>query len=288
MGLYFITTNHLETKIWFRDNEDFKVGMNYVAVLAATMGVSIIAFILMSNHVHFLLRCSDTDAQLFIDSFKKLYSMHYRAKYGETGLLRRNTVDIQRISLKDEGVERVIAYIIMNSVAAKICLTASGYRWGSGPCYFNENKEKGVRIGSLSIRKQRMILKTHTAVNQDWLLSADGYILPESYVKVEEVERLFKTPTRMQYFLNSSGKARRAMEKEGPAFDDQLLAAGVRSLCVSLFGKKNLSDLSKKELTEILRQVRWRFGSEVHQISRVSGIPYEDVTEFLNAPDIQY
>jgi REP element-mobilizing transposase RayT len=285
MGLYFITTDHLEKKIWFRDLQDYIVGMNYVAVLAASMNVAIIAFILMSNHVHFLLRCSEAEAREFIDSFKKLYSMYYQAKYGESGFLRRNNVDIQRINIDHEGAEIVIAYIVMNSVAARICLTASGYRWGSGACYFNENKEKGIPIGSLSIRKQRKILKSHVKVPQDWLLSSDGYILPESYVRFAEVEKLYKTPARMQYFLDASRKARKALEKESPAFDDQLLVAGIRSLCVSLFNKKSQKDLTHSELSEMLRQLRWRFGADIHQISRVSGIPYEEVSELLNSLD---
>ena len=283
--LYFITTDHLEKRIWFRDIEDFIVAMNYVAVLAATMGVAIIAFILMSNHVHFVLFCTEEEARQFIDSFKKLYSMHFQAKYGESGFLRRNNVDIQVITLENEGPERVVAYTIMNSVAAKICLTASGYRWGSGACYFNENKEKGTPIGSLSIRKQRQILKSHVKVPQNWLLGADGYILPESYVRVADVERMYKTPSRMQYFLNSSRKAKKALEKEYPAFDDQLLAAGIRSLCVSLFNKKSQDELTQSELADMLRQLRWRFGSDIHQISRVSGIKYEEVSELLDSLD---
>ena len=143
----------------------------------------------------------------------------------------------------------------MNSVAAKICLTVAGYRWGSGACYFNENKEKGTPIGTLSIRKQRQILKSHIKVPQEWILGADGYILPESYVKVADVENMYGTPSRMQYFLNLSRKAKKALATEGPAFDDQLLVAGIRSLCVSLFNKKSQNELTKSELAEMLRQL---------------------------------
>lgn len=283
--IIFITTDHLEKRIWFRDIDDFIVGMNCVAILAAKMGVAIIAFVLMSNHVHFVLFCEEDGARRFIDSFKKLYSMHFQAKYSECGFLRRNNVDIQVVPFKDEAPERVVAYTIMNSVAARICLTASGYRWGSGACYYNENKENGIPIGSLSVRKQRQILKSHIKVPQDWRLGADGYILPESYVKIEYVERLYKTPTRMQYYLNTSSKAKKALEKECPAFDDQLLVAGIRSLCVSLFNKKSQNELTHSELAELLRQLRWRFGSDIHQISRISGIKYEDVSELLGSLD---
>lgn len=48
MGFYFITTEHLEDRLWFKDDEDYKVGMNYVAVVSYKCGVKIVVFILMS------------------------------------------------------------------------------------------------------------------------------------------------------------------------------------------------------------------------------------------------
>ena len=53
--IWLVTTDHLEDGLWFRDESDFKVGMNYVAALAADTGVIVLAFILMSNHVHFII-----------------------------------------------------------------------------------------------------------------------------------------------------------------------------------------------------------------------------------------
>ena len=71
---WLVTTEHLEDRLWFRDEEDFKVGMNQVAVLAATSSVQIMAFILMSNHVHFVLGGTKDDATDFITTFKKRFS----------------------------------------------------------------------------------------------------------------------------------------------------------------------------------------------------------------------
>ena len=55
MKLYLITTDHMETKVWFREEADYVAGMNYVAVAVGSTRVMIVAFILMSNHVHFLI-----------------------------------------------------------------------------------------------------------------------------------------------------------------------------------------------------------------------------------------
>ena len=109
---YLVTTEHLEDRLWFRDEEDFRVAMNYVAVVAFIPGVSVLSFILMSNHVHFVLCCSHERAELFINKFKRLYAAYYRRKYGVCELLRRNGVDIREVREHDESLEKAIAYVV--------------------------------------------------------------------------------------------------------------------------------------------------------------------------------
>ena len=73
MGFYFITTEHLDDRLWFKDDEDYKVGMNYVAVVSYKSGVIVVAFILMSNHVHFLIYCRNRkEAEDFINEYKTM------------------------------------------------------------------------------------------------------------------------------------------------------------------------------------------------------------------------
>ena len=49
--IWLITTDHLEEELWFRDEEDFSVGMNFVAIQTVCCPeVVVLAFILMSNH----------------------------------------------------------------------------------------------------------------------------------------------------------------------------------------------------------------------------------------------
>ena len=282
MKFYFITTDHLETRIWFRDDEDFRVGMNYVAVVAAKLGVSVISFILMSNHVHFLLLCEEDEASRFIILYKKLYGTYFRNRYNVNRFLRRNSVDIQEIKPVDEAIERVVAYIIMNSVAARICLSPGFYKWGSGGCFFNENKETGKPLEELSRREQIRILKSNVRLPQNWKVGSGGFILPDSYVCIDLVERIFKTPTRMNYFLNTSSKAKKALSQDGVTFRDQIMQEALKDMQVSL-GKKRPEDLSKEEQAVIIKQLRWRFNADVHQISRVSGYSYSEVTEMLNS-----
>ena len=280
---YLITTEHLEDRLWFRDGEDFRVAMNYVAVAAFLSGVMVLAFILMSNHVHFVLACSREDAERFVNTFKRLYASYFYRKYGVNELLRRNGVDIKEVNDCDESLERAIAYVLMNSVAANICFEPSGYPWGTGNVFFNDNPFPGRCLGEFSGRAQMRMLKSNVMLPGDYRIGSGGYILPESYVQVKGVEALFRTPKRLGYFLRTSSKARQRLEGgAAPSFRDQNILSASEDLCHSLFRVNRISDLGVEQKTELLRQLGRRFSADLNQICRVTGIPYEEAARMLD------
>lgn len=169
MTFFLITTDHLETRLWFLDDDDFKTGMNYVATVAFLLGVRVIAFILMSNHVHFVLECTREQAVRFITEFKRLYSRYLNQKHGTKELLRDNGVDIQELRLGDESLERAIAYVQMNCVAANICLEPAAYPWGTGRTFFQVSAKRGQCLGALSARKKNKLLHSKIILPAGWM-----------------------------------------------------------------------------------------------------------------------
>ena len=285
MVFWLATTDHLTDRIWFRDDDDFKMGMNLVAILAVALQVEVVSFILMSNHVHFVLCCSREQAERFMDEFKRRYSQYMNHKYKTKELLRRVHVDIRPISEMDESMEWAIAYVQMNPVAARICLHPTGYRWGTGDAFFKEKPAKGRQLGSFSERARKRLLHSNEELPDDYLVGEDGYILPESYVKVELVETAYRTPLRMDFFLRNSSKAKLRLDssdKAIPAFRDQLVQSAVPDLCTTLFRKSTVEELTEDEQSELLKQLRYRFSSNVNQLARVTGLSYEAVTDRLN------
>lgn len=281
MEFWFVTTDHLTKKIWFRDEEDFKMGMNLVAVLAVALDVDVLSFILMSNHVHFVLCCSEAKAHQFIKEFKKRHSQYMNKKYGVKELLRRVHVQVDPVSGADESLEWVIAYTNMNSVAAGICLAPTGYPWGTGDTFFKAKPAKGRRIGTYSDRARVALLHSTQPMPPHLLVGDDGYILPDSYVDVEKVQNLYHTPKRMNYFLVNSSKAKRRLDAKdnAPNFRDQVILPAIGDLCQSLFQKSSLEALTQDELAELLKQLRYRFSSHANQLARVTGIPYQKVVD---------
>ena len=284
VSVWLVTTDHLEDSLWFRDDEDFKVGMNYVAVQAAVSKTTVLVFILMSNHVHFILVGSREDALSFINGYKMRYSKHLRSKYGIKEFLRRNGVDLQEIPLEDEALERAIAYVQMNCVAANICSHPSQYPWGCGSVFFNPSPQKGIELRDLSARARRLKLHCAIPLPEEWKLGEDGVVIPASYLNIKYVETLFRTPKRMNYFLQNSSKARkRTFDAELPAFRDQTIISALPDLCRSLFGKPSFPELSPSEKAEMLRQLRFRFSCNANQLARVTAMSYAEAAKMLDS-----
>ena len=283
LQVWLITTDHLTDRIWFRDEEDFKVGMNLVAILACSLPVEILSFTLMSNHVHFVLAGSYEQVERFINEFKRRYAQHVRKKYGVKEFLRGNGVDIRPLDGTEESQVWGIAYVQMNCVAANICLSPTNYPWGTGNAFFKVGRTQGRRLDSFSGRARMRLLHSEQKLPPDWIVGEEGYILPESYVNVERVESLFRTPKRMNYFLQNSSKAKRRLAAaECPSFSDQLVLSAIHDLCHSLFRKSSLETMDWKERAELIKQLRYRFSSDPQQLARVTGLSYETVTAMLD------
>ena len=276
----------MEDRIWFREDDDFKVGMNYVALAVSQCGVWVLVFVLMSNHVHFVLVAhTEKEAKDFFFYFKMLYSKYLNGKYGTMRFLRENDLDCQPISASDDSLERVIAYVLMNPVAANICLHPTGYPWGCGNCFFSGRKTSGRRVASLSHRERLRILHSHLPFGKNDEISGDGYILPESFIRKDMVEAVFRTPKRLDYFLKTSSKARKILESENstmPSFQDKSLAMFAQDICFSLFRKSRLSELGVKEKQRLVYEVYRRSGSDLKQIARVLEIQPAEVAEILS------
>lgn len=278
-AFYLVTTAHLANRLWFKDEDDFKVGMNYVAVLASSLYVDIMAFVLMSNHVHFVLYSEKGQAGAFINQFKRKYAQFFSWKYQSKELLRSNGVDIQEIFIGDESFERSVAYVQMNPVGANICIDPSGYPWGTGALFFREEPLYGKRVEELSGKALKRLLHSHCSLPGDYRIDQRGFVSPASYVRIAFVESVFRSAKRMNYFLKSSSKAKRL--SEAPSFNDQLIVAGIQSLCISLFQNGSFMELTPPQQSEVLKQIRYRFSADPNQIARVSGLSYDEVCQRL-------
>ena len=86
---YHIYTKGLEDMVIFLDREDYIAGMNYIAICVHLTSIDLLAFVLMSNHFHFVTKSGHDDAVRFINLFKQLIASYLRNKYGTVKALHQ-------------------------------------------------------------------------------------------------------------------------------------------------------------------------------------------------------
>ncbi len=133
---YHICSDGNYASVLFYDTVDYKAAMNRIAVLSLRMEITILAFVLMDNHFHFVVACdSDEKCVQFITEFKRLTGKFISDIHHEPASLRG--LPVQVIPLKDEDTLRtVIAYVVKNPTKARISMFYN-YPWGTGGLYFN-------------------------------------------------------------------------------------------------------------------------------------------------------
>lgn len=268
----------------FRNVADFKAAMNRTAVCALRFHVLILAFVLMDNHFHFVVLATEDNCIRFINEFKRLTGKYMADTYGEGSLLLRLPVKVIPVT-EEEYLKTLIAYVIKNPTKARLEMFYL-YPWGSGSLYFRD-KARGGRATSclkdLSSRNIRALCKTRHKLPGDWMIS-DGMILPENYVAIEEVERLFRTTRSYMHFLSRNADAE--MEKpleEWNAInlsDTELRAERIR-LSQHFFGGRSLQQMSVPERLKLARSLRNKYLCSRKQLARIVQLPYETVRQNL-------
>ena len=85
---YHVYTKGLEQDVIFRERADYIVGMNYVPVSLHGLDLQLLAFVLMSNHFHFVIYGTKDECDRFINLYKLLVSRYVRIRYGTAKILR--------------------------------------------------------------------------------------------------------------------------------------------------------------------------------------------------------
>ena len=264
-----ICTAGLEKEIIFKTDADYIFGMNSIPICMAERDISMHAFCLMDNHVHFIAHGTEEDCGGFIKAYRKrLFT-----------LADMSSADICMKEIDDtEYLKRAIAYVLRNPPAAGLAVLPMHYRWSSGPLYFNDGNTLTVNrpvtdIAHMSKRQQQKLFRTRGQLPGHYTVTADGLICPRCYVDYRAVEEIFHSPVRMLYFLSrndsmemelTSGILRRAR------YTDSEMASTVTNLCSEIFSKSSPDALSIDEKYQLADILRKQYGLGIKQLARLT------------------
>lgn len=273
---WHICTDGLSREIIFKSEDDFIFGMNGVPVYSFHFDVRIMAFCLMSNHVHFITYGSATGCKGFIRGYRKrlsyLTDMHAAS------------VSIKLIDDTDY-LMKAIGYVLRNPVGAGEKVLPTTYRWGSGPLYFNDARTVcGTPVSAISKNQRQKLIRSHLALPEHCIITPEGMVDPGGYVDYRTVESLYGHPGRFLYHL--SRRDDMEMELTGDilhktSYTDAELLASVSDICSQEFQRKDPAELSIENRFKLAGILRKRYGLGPKQLGRLAKVDPDLLREML-------
>lgn len=289
VGYYHVCTDGNAIPWMFQDDEDFIAGVNRIALCLLRVHVEVIAFILMDNHVHFILYGSMLQCKQFINHYKMLTGRWIADKYGIKEHLRLLPAEIIRIEDED-SLLNTLAYIDRNSIMAGYKFMPCEYPWGSARYLFRDMKydchesEDFKELRTIGIVRQRAMFKTRMTLPDDWKVDHRGMVYPGSFMDFSRIERMFKSPTRYNYFLAKKleGHVEMQFSQARKSFmPDKELRTVVKKLSLELFGTDQMRSLDVNSRIAIAKRLRYDYASTLKQISRMVYLETDVLSAFI-------
>ncbi len=284
---FHVCTKGLEDRMAFIDASDYQYAVKIIAVAAFCNEVTIIAYCIMGNHVHFLLLAKKQErAKSFIERFKKEYSRYFSRRYSAKKIFRNLGASIKEIC-EVPYMRNCVAYILRNPVEGGLVKDAGQYKWSSMECYFSKWPDCSFRrVSSLKVKEQKLMLCTHCKLSGSGLLVDSDYnILPQSFVDSKFVEKLFNYS--QEFFWNRISKVNSAQMEYDLALNccvrhnDYEMLVNIEEIIRKYFDKVSLTQLNLREKSLLVTHMSRYFKVGVPQIARLLGLDRKTVSSLL-------
>ena len=275
VGVFHLSSDHLETIRLFSDKDSFNYGVNTLALAAAHFNVSILCYELMDSHLHNLLRGRWTDCWAFFRWVLHRLAIMVAERDGVSQVLPRDGFDVQAV-LDDRQLCREVAYILRNCYKARICSPFS-YPWGSIDMYFNPFRDTitGKWVSEMGIMEVRKLLRTRESVPGNYEVR-DGRVLNRCFVDYAYVEKrigdslAFFDAIRIWDLESSVEMSHGAAEKI--TFSDAELSLRLTAICRNEYHADSIQALDRKTLLTLARSASRRFGAGKAQLARLLSV----------------
>jgi len=257
----------------FTSGTDFDLGMNLLSVSACRKpGVRIVAFELMSNHVHKIL-CGQKEACMgLFEDFKGRMKRIFR-RSGRIIDWESFTAEI--IPIEDlRALRNEIIYTHRNAYVSQSSYTPYNYPWGSGIAYFNPLLKSipAVSFNDLTYDSRRAYAHVRDISRLGALKFHGERAYIPSFCDVSLGESLFNDP---RSYFNSLTKNVEAFSEIASRLkdtvfltDDELYAVASR-YSAEEFNVRQLSALSPDQRIRIAKELHFKYNASNQQLRRL-------------------
>lgn len=269
---WHLCTDGNSQQIIFTCDEDFCAAMNAMAIVLATDAVKLVAFILMNNHLHWIIAGKELDCREVFRKFTKRMRRYFAQK-GRPDVL--NDFECEMVGITDVAQMRTeIAYVHRNLYVVRADVLPYTYRWSSGYLYFNRMVD-GVELmpfSKVSYAAKREMFQGRIVElpgNYKWV---GDHIPAVSFVDYKLGESFFRNAA--EYFIKISKiqedhclLVQKYGESQVLNYEEGYSVAS--SLGKSLFGNHVPSALSQIQKNEVARKLRYDYKMGNKQIAAI-------------------
>ncbi|RQD76946.1 MAG: transposase, partial [Candidatus Syntrophonatronum acetioxidans] len=173
-GIYHVMLRGIDKRDIFLTQNDNKKFLHYIELAKEKSEIFLLAYCLMSNHVHMLLKEGKEEIGNFIRRVAVGYAQYYNRNHGRTGHLFQNRYQSEPVN-DDKYLLVVFRYIHQNPLKAGIVKNIGDYKWSSYNDYLNNKKgitDKGLLKGYFSNIENFIVFNNQK--NKDKCLEYEG------------------------------------------------------------------------------------------------------------------
>lgn len=286
---YHVCTKGEDLPWMFRDEFDFIAGINRIGFCVLSVNVTVVDFILMDTHVHFILNGSLPICKEFINKYKQMTGKWVSHRHNIANHLSKVATTIVPVG-SEEALMEEIAYVDRNSIMAGYRCMPTEYRWGMSRYFFKDTLSMNAllagfeKIGERSLKILKKQLSTRVDIPRDWEIDQSGMINPRCFVDYRIVESIYRSPNRYLYFLAKKleGKIDMKLSQSVSSFiPDKEMRSITDSLTREMFGLEKKGLLNMSQRIQMAKKLRYEYGATHKQISRMLNVDVNILKGFV-------
>ena len=260
----------------FRDEADFIFGMNLMAWCASRHeNVSVLTFALMSNHIHLVCSCSESELLCFFSDFKRRLHRYLSDKNSDLHGFNPGIISIENL----RSLRNAIVYVNRNGYVINPEHTPFSYPWSAGRTFFN-HRQKGAAISGLSVAERRRLFKCRDCDVPNEYELLGGHISPHSFCDILTAESFFRDAHQYLSLLTKNVEAMEemaALMKDSVYLTDDEIFTAVINFSREAFKISSIRQLNGNQKRELARKMHFSYHSSNEQIRRILGLDRYEV-----------
>lgn len=135
-GYYHVTLRGAGKMILFEDRDDYLACLGLVRKYAQKSGIAVLAYCLMSNHIHLVVRDDSSALSDFVRRFATSFALRYNERTSHVGHVFQNRFFSVPLE-SDESLLGAVCYVHQNPAKAEIA-SVDDYEWSSYHAYLSD------------------------------------------------------------------------------------------------------------------------------------------------------